>query len=86
MKDGFIKVAAATPKVKVADPEYNTKEIIKIIRQARDEEASLLVLSELAVSGYTCGDLFLQDPLLDESLRGLMEIKREQKGWTWSSS
>ena len=80
MKDGFIKVAAATPKGKVADPEYNTKEIIKIIRQARDEEASLLVLSELAVSGYTCGDLFLQDPLLDESLRGLMEIKRETKG------
>ena len=66
--------------MKVADPEYNTKEIIKIIRQARDEEASLLVLSELAVSGYTCGDLFLQDPLLDESLRGLMEIKRETKG------
>jgi len=80
MKDGFIKVAAATPKVKVADPEYNTKEIIKIIRQARDEEASLLVFSELAVSGYTCGDLFLQDPLLDKSLRGLMEIKRETKG------
>ena len=80
MKDGFIKVAAATPKVKVADPEYNTKKIIKIIRQARDEEASLLVLSELAVSGYTCGDLFLQDPLLDESLRGLLEIKRETKG------
>ena len=80
MKDGFIKVAAATPKVKVADPEYNTKEIIKIIRQARDEEASLLVLSELAVSGYTCGDLFLQDPLLEESLKGLMEIKKETKG------
>ena len=80
MKDGFIKVAAATPKVKVADPEYNTKEIIKIIRQAGDEEASLLVFSELAVSGYTCGDLFLQDPLLEESLKGLMEIKKETKG------
>ena len=80
MKDGFIKVAAATPKVKVADPEYNTKEIIKIIRQAGDEEASLLVFSELAVSGYTCGDLFLQDPLLEESLKGLMEIKKDTKG------
>ena len=80
MEDGFIKVAAATPKVKVADPEYNTKEIIKIIRQAGDEEASLLVFSELAVSGYTCGDLFLQDPLLEESLKGLMEIKKETKG------
>ncbi len=80
MKDGFIKVAAATPKVKVADPEYNTKEIIKIIRQAGDEEASLLVFSELVVSGYTCGDLFLQDPLLEESLKGLMEIKKETKG------
>ena len=80
MKDGFIKVSAATPKVKVADPEYNTKEIIKIIRQAGDEEANLLVFSELAVSGYTCGDLFLQDPLLEESLKGLMEIKKETKG------
>ena len=66
--------------MKVADPEYNTKEIIKIIRQAGDEEASLLVFSELAVSGYTCGDLFLQDPLLEESLKGLMEIKKETKG------
>lgn len=80
MKDGFIKVAAATAKVKVADPEYNTKEIIKIIRQARDEKASILVFSELVVSGYTCGDLFLQDPLLDEAQKGLMEIKRETKG------
>lgn len=80
MKDGFIKVAAATPKVKVADPEYNTKEIIKIIKQASGEKASLLVFSELTVSGYTCGDLFLQEPLLEESKKGLLEIKRETKG------
>ena len=51
MKDGFIKVAAATPKVKVADPEYNTKEIIKIIRQAGDEEASLPVFAGPSAGG-----------------------------------
>ena len=80
MKDGFIKAAAATPKVKVADPEFNTKEIIKIIGKAKDQGASLLVFSELTVSGYTCGDLFLQEPLLDASLKGLFEIKRATEG------
>ncbi|MBS7007206.1 NAD(+) synthase [Anaerostipes sp.] len=80
MKDGFIKVAAATPKVKVADPEYNTKEIIKIIGQVKNQGTSLLVFSELAVSGYTCGDLFLQEPLLEASQKGLFEIKRATEG------
>ena len=80
MKDGFIKAAAATPKVKVADPEYNTKEIIKIIGQVKDQGASLLVFSELVVSGYTCGDLFLQEPLLEASQKGLFEIKRATEG------
>ena len=64
MKDGFIKVAAATPKIKVADPAYNTEEILKIIDETEKNGAS----------GYTCGDLFLQQPLLTECKNQLLRI------------
>ena len=74
MKDGFIKVAAATPKIKVADPAYNTEEILKIIDEAEKNGASILVFSELTISGYTCGDLFLQQPLLTECKNQLLRI------------
>ena len=63
MKDGFIKVAAATPKIKVADPVYN----------------SILGFSELTISGYTCGDLFLQQPLLTECKNQLLRIVKATK-------
>lgn len=74
MKDGFIKVAAATPKIKVADPAYNTEEILKIIDETEKNGASILVFSELTISGYTCGDLFLQQPLLTECKNQLVRI------------
>ena len=74
MKDGFIKVAAATPKFKVADPAYNTEEILKIIDETEKNGASILVFSELTISGYTCGDLFLQQPLLTECKNQLLRI------------
>ena len=74
MKDGFIKVAAATPKIKVADPVYNTEEILKIIDETEKNGASILVFSELTISGYTCGDLFLQQPLLTECKNQLLRI------------
>lgn len=74
MKDGFIKVAAATPKIKVADPAYNTEEILKIIDETENNGASILVFSELTISGYTCGDLFLQQPLLTECKNQLVRI------------
>ena len=74
MKDGFIKVAAATPKIKVADPAYNTEEILKIIDETEKNGASVLVFSELTISGYTCGDLFLQQPLLTECKNQLLRI------------
>lgn len=80
MKDGFIKVACATPKVKVADPVYNAEEIIKIIQETGANGASLLVFSELTISGYTCGDLFLQKPLLDECKNQLLKIADATKG------
>ena len=74
MKDGFIKVAAATPKIKVADPAYNTEEILKIIDETEKNGASILVFSELTISGYTCGDLFLQQSLLTECKNQLLRI------------
>lgn len=74
MKDGFIKVAAETPKIKVADPAYNTEEILKIIDETEKNGASILVFSELTISGYTCGDLFLQQPLLTECKNQLLRI------------
>lgn len=79
MKDGFIKVAAATPKIKVADPAYNTEEILKIINETEKNGASILVFSELTISGYTCGDLFLQQPLLTECKNQLLRIVKATK-------
>ena len=79
MKDGFIKAACATPKVKVADPAYNAGEIIKIIQETGEKGASLLVFSELTISGYTCGDLFLQQPLLTECKEQLIKIAEATK-------
>lgn len=65
MKDGFIKVAAASPKLKVADCDYNGKQILEIIKKADKEGVKLLVFPELCISSYTCGDLFLQETLLE---------------------
>ncbi|MDD3185638.1 MAG: NAD(+) synthase [Anaerostipes sp.] len=77
MRDGFIKVAAATPKVHVADPAYNTDRIIEIIKDAQKQNANILVFSELTISGYTCGDLFLQEVLLEECKKQLLRIAEE---------
>ncbi|MBF1257092.1 MAG: NAD(+) synthase, partial [Stomatobaculum longum] len=63
MRDGFIRVAAATPEVRVADPAYNRERMAEIIRGEAEQGTKLLVFPELALSAYTCGDLFLQDTL-----------------------
>jgi len=74
MKQGFIKVAAVTPKIKVADPHYNAKEIAKGIEEALHRGARLIVFPELSLTGYTCGDLFLQELLLTQALDALSEV------------
>lgn len=74
MKDGFIKTAAATPKVRVADPEYNGKQICALMDQTTAAGAKVVVFPELCITGYTCGDLFLQDILLREALDQLAII------------
>ena len=63
MKHGFIKVAAATPRVTVADCEANLSEILRVWKNAEDAGASLIVFPELAITGYTCADLFLSGRL-----------------------
>ena len=63
MLDGFLRIAAATPDIRVADPHYNARQILAQIESAPADTA-LLVFPELCVTGYTCGDLFLQPSLL----------------------
>lgn len=75
---GFVKCAAATPKLKVANPDYNTKEIIKIIDDCK-ENVQILVFPELCITGYTCGDLFNQKHLIDSSLKALKKLMEETK-------
>ncbi len=71
MTDGFVRLAAACPKLKVADPDYNSDEIIKLSLEAAKAGAKILVFPELAITGYSCGDLFFQDRLLNEAERCL---------------
>ncbi|MDE7079927.1 MAG: NAD(+) synthase, partial [Clostridia bacterium] len=79
MKDGFIKCGAGTPKIIVGDCMSNAKEIVRLIKQADEKGIKLLALPELCVSGYTCGDLFLQDALLDGVERAIEYILKESK-------
>lgn len=76
MKFGFIRTAAATPDVKVADCRYNVESIISCIDEAYRNNTELIVFPELAVTGYTCGDLFLQRKLIKSALNGIEAIKR----------
>ena len=75
MRQGFVKAAAVTPKIKVADPHYNAKQIGKEIEEAVRRGAKLIVFPELCLTGYTCGDLFLQEILLTEAMEALAEVK-----------
>ena len=74
MKHGFIKVAAISPKIKVADPAYNAGVIVEKMKEAYGKGAKILVFPELCITGYTCGDLFLQEILLEEAKRQLSVI------------
>lgn len=80
MKQGFIKVAAATPKISVADCVENTQSILESIREMREAGAKIMVLPELAVTGYTCSDLFWQERLIRESERQLSFLLDRTRG------
>lgn len=74
MKNGFVKVAAATPDTRVADVEFNTQNIINAMEEAQKNGAKILVFPELCVTGYTCSDLFDHSVLLKASRKALLEI------------
>ncbi len=76
MKQGFVKVAAVTPDVRVADVDYNTEKICAAIDDAAQERAKIVVFPELCITGYTCGDLYLQDVLLNSTKKALKKIAK----------
>ena len=73
-EQGFVRVGAVVPKLKVADTEFNCNEIIKQIEVASNNKIQIIVFSELCVTGYTCQDLFEQDTLLEEAEKALNKI------------
>ena len=79
MRHGFIKVAAATPDIRVADVDYNKEQIIKQMDEAAKAGAKIIVFPELCITGYTCSDLFLQDILLNGAKKALVEIAKQTK-------
>lgn len=79
MKHGFIKVAAVTPDIRVADVAYNQEQIIEKMKEAAKLGAKLIVFPELCVTGYTCSDLFEHEILLNAAKQALFEIAEETK-------
>lgn len=79
MRHGFIKVAAATPDIRVANVDYNKGQIIKQMDEAAEAGAKIIVFPELCITGYTCSDLFLQDILLNSAKKALVEIAEHTK-------
>ncbi len=77
MRDGFIKVAAATPDLKVADCRYNAEQMVKCAGEMAAKKVKLLLFPEFSITGYTCGDLFLQDTLIRGAEAALLSYARD---------
>jgi NAD+ synthase (glutamine-hydrolysing) len=80
MKHGYIRVAAATPDVKVADPQFNRENIVRLIREGIESNTKIMVFPELCLTAYTCADLFGQDALLTKAKEELKVIVKETQG------
>lgn len=80
MDHGFIKVAAVTPKIKVADPAYNAQVVCEEMEAACEKGAKIIVFPELCLTGYTCNDLFLQELLLEEARKALLTVASATEG------
>lgn len=74
---GYLKVAVASPKLKVANPAYNLEQIVDLINKAEEEQAAIVVFPELSLTSYTCGDLFRQKLLQNEALQALDKLRQE---------
>ncbi|MEG2350378.1 MAG: NAD(+) synthase [Hungatella sp.] len=80
MKQGFIRVAASTPKVQVADPVYNAKQIYAQMQDGLQHHAKIMVFPELCLTAYTCGDLFLQNTLISKAREELDILVSRSEG------
>ncbi len=80
MKDGFVKIACATPDLKVADCDYNADKMLELIDEAYDRGVKIICFPELSMTGYTCGDLFLQNVLLESAKENLLRMAETLNG------
>ena len=80
MLDGFIRVAAASPKVRVGDVDFNVSQTVLYAKKASENDTAVVVFPELGLTGYTCGDLFLQNALLDKAIDGLYDLAEQTSG------
>ncbi len=80
MKDGFLRIAAATPSIRVADCLYNAERIAELAVKAAHSGASLVVFPELSITAYTCGDLFLQIRLLESAQAAVLQVAQKTAG------
>ena len=78
MRQGFVKAAAVTPKIKVADTKYNAELILDMMKESTRQGAKIVVFPELCLTGYTCQDLFLQERLLQGAKDALMKLVKER--------
>ncbi|MBP8989178.1 MAG: NAD(+) synthase [Clostridia bacterium] len=81
MQDGFLRVAAATPRIQVADVRGNCDQILSLIRQAAQKDASLIIFPELSLTGYTCADLFLSLALQKAARAALHDLVKATAKW-----
>ena len=79
MQHGFVKVAAGTPYINIADCIANREEIERLIGEMQQKGAKIMVFPELCITGYTCGDLFEQERLLEEADRQLIRIAEQSQ-------
>ena len=79
MKHGFLKVACATPNIRVADCTYNVNELISIAKEANDQRVKVLVFPELCITSYSCADMFFSNVLLDSSHKALAHYIEQTK-------
>ncbi|MGN0864954.1 MAG: NAD(+) synthase [Akkermansia sp.] len=77
---GFYRLAAATPAVRVADVDFNTRSVVDCVRSAAAENAHVVLFPEMCLTGYSCGDLFFQPTLQQAALRGLATLATETAG------
>ena len=79
MKDNFIRVACVTPELNIANCEFNTDRILKLIEKANENDCSLIVFPELSITSYSCGDLFFHNILLSNSEKSIIRLCESSK-------